>query len=193
MVWLFWFANRIFQGEKKSLRIWASAIVTAYSFPWQLGKTNSKASKPPCVLKIGQRVRSIFLFSPLFYKYLFPSLSQGSVLLAKRLDGWMLGTVPPGRGKRPITRITWMQTRLESERTLMWNELRIGQGSRIIHLKHLCKSLSVLKEENKGTLTWPPGQSEQNPYVWRGLATHLWKKVYLFQYRFYLIMFLNFL
>lgn len=58
----------------------------------------------------------------------------------------------------------------------MWNELRAGQGSRIIHLKHLCKSLSVLKEEDKGMPMWPPGQSEQNPYVWRGLATHLWEK-----------------
>ena len=103
----------------------------------------------------------------------------------------MLETVPQGRGKHPITGITWMQTRLASARTPTWNELCTGQGSRIIHLKHLCKSLSVLKEEDKGTSTWPPGQSEQNPYVWMGLATHLWKKVYLFQYRFYLIMFLN--
>lgn len=47
----------------------------------------------------------------------------------------------------------------------MWNELRVDHGSRIIHLKHLFKSLSALKEENKGTSTWPPGHSEQNPYV----------------------------
>lgn len=77
--------------KKNNLRIWASAIVTADSFPWQLGKTNAKASKPPCVLKIGQGVTSIFHFSPLLYKYLSPSLSQGSVLW---LNGWMLEMVP---------------------------------------------------------------------------------------------------
>lgn len=77
--------------------------------------------------------------------------------------------VPQGRGKCPITRITWMQTSLEYDRTPMQNELHIGHDSRTIHRKHLCKNVSSQKEGNKGRFKWLSGHSEQNLCVWSGL------------------------
>lgn len=84
-------------GEKITSGFGPQPLSQPTVFPWQLGKTNAKTSKPPCVLKIGQRVTSIFYFSSLLYKYLFPSLSQGSVLW---LNSWMLdaGNGPSGEG-----------------------------------------------------------------------------------------------
>lgn len=54
----------------------------------------------------------------------------------------MLETDPQERGKCPIPRITRTQTRLESDKTSMQNNLHIGHNGKTIHLKHLCKYLS---------------------------------------------------
>lgn len=75
----------------------------------------------------------------------------------------MLEMVPQGRGKCPITRIMGTQTRLESVRTPLCNELHIGHSSGIIHLKILCKNLSQGREERN--IQWPVRHSEQSPYV----------------------------
>ena len=126
------------------------------------------------MLKTGQCVISEFLFSPQFYKCLFPSLNRSSVLWLNvgLLDA---GSGPPRNRQCPITRISWTHTRLDSERTPMQHVSCVLAMTAELFIPSISAGDFLHKEEgNKGTPEWPPGHSEQNPYVWNRLRLTTW-------------------